>query len=152
MPDCGPFRRWILEDDERSLDARDAAALLGHLAACASCRAEAEGRRRLDAMLGALEDIPPGPGFAARVRADVAASSRAVPQVAAEPARTLDDKIDRSKVGNKQVKVEIERLLDDLRGDDYAAGAICCMAVLSESAQDVTLDIQAVSGSEARVE
>ena len=58
------------------------------------------------------------------------------PFVPPEPARALDQQIDRGQVADQYVEVQIERLLDDLRRDQHLARAFGGRAVLSERLDD----------------
>ena len=74
---CDPEKVTAFVDGE--LDAEAAAAVAAHLAACPSCRVQAEGERELRARLRALLPPEPPAGMEDRVRTTARRSSRALP-------------------------------------------------------------------------
>ena len=64
---------------------------------------------------------------------------------APEATGALDNEVDRRQVGDDQVEVEIERLLDNLRRDQEVSGALLWRAGLAEAGERAVLDRLAVA-------
>ena len=68
-----------------------------------------------------------------------------------ETARALDQQVDRRKVGDDEIEVEIKRLLDDLRGYQNVSGALRGGCVAAEAPEDSLFDRDPISLREARM-
>ena len=66
-----------------------------------------------------------------------------------QSSRPLNQEVDRCKVGDERIEVEIQRLLDDLGCDEHLASAVVALAIilsaaLAEHPLDSLFDFQAV--------
>jgi len=69
--------------------------------------------------------------------------------MAVQPAAPLQEQIDRAQVGDQEIEVEVEALLDDLRRDQQPALALGARPVVG---QDLALDGASVAAPEPRME
>jgi len=65
--------------------------------------------------------------------------------------RSLYDQVDRRKIADEQVEVEIERLLRDLSRDEYTSFSVRVCAVRPERFQDATFAIKSITERETSV-
>ena len=71
-----------------------------------------------------------------------------------QPARTLDQQVNRREIGDQGIKVQVQRLLDYLCGDQNLAGSLRGGAELglAERINHPFLDLQAIDECETSVE
>ena len=71
--------------------------------------------------------------------------------VSVQPSDSLEQKVHRAKFGHHNVEIEVERLLEHLRSDDYQTAARIRRRILSDALQNQLLTVCALGHYELRV-
>jgi hypothetical protein len=64
----------------------------------------------------------------------------------------LDDQVHGAEIGDEEVEIKIQRLLDDLGGDEEVSSPVVGCAPWSKTVEDLSLDLCAVADGKAAVE